>query len=158
MSNRLKIAGRYALDFLTAVIGPAVIIVPLRAAVPLQSTHSRIFEECCLSIFLAAALVVFCQRSWGRPVSKWVWIPATLLFAFGSVAFAGSDPKSAFFSDSNFWERFSGLDCGIDRWSCVDFYIFTVPLIRTISFSLAAYVWRAVPGSGAPRASFTRPQ
>jgi hypothetical protein len=147
MMRFAKIAGLYTLELILAIVGPTIIESPF---LPVHAPRARILSEWCLSIVIAALLGFLADRSrqpaesrwiWGpkafrgRRVSKWLWVTPALW----SVCYLWSSGRGLLVS-GRFWTHFSGFDCAIDRWSCIDFYACTVPLLRTIAFSLAAFL------------------
>lgn len=77
-------------------------------------------------------------RSWRSATEKWVWILPALWFAFRALPYAALHSHSVLSQDQGFWFHFSGAACGADISNCRDFYAFSVPLIRTLSYSAAA--------------------
>jgi hypothetical protein len=105
-----------------------------------HSPASMIAREWTCSILLAALLGYALQRRWGSSTAQWVWIPALLWLLYG---FSG-----AFYDVGEPLLTFTGLACAKGyKHYCPQFWIFSVPLIRTLAYSLAAHRSAQTAGS-----------
>jgi hypothetical protein len=100
-------------------------------------THSRasiILTEWIGSIVFAALLGDSVQRRWRTRTARWIWIPALLVFLF---ALAGGPAYPL----GNRWTAFSGIACAeAPGISCIQFTVFTIPLVRASTYSLVAFL------------------
>jgi hypothetical protein len=80
-------------NFIIAVISAALVVVPIRHAIPAQSRVALVWEECLLSIICAAVIGFGLWRTWRHPVAKWTWIFPSVSFAllFTMFSLPGSD-------------------------------------------------------------------
>ena len=99
-------------------------------------THSRasiILTEWIGSIFFAVLIGHSVQRRWRTRTARWIWIPTALLFSFGLI-------QGLRVPHGNPWLALSAI--GYVRAgdsSYFQFAIYTVPLVRTLAYSLAAF-------------------
>jgi hypothetical protein len=124
-------------NVLAAFIGTAVLESPISPLVKVfaHSAASMVIREWICSIALAALIGFLAQRRWKTNSARWVWVAGVLWFAFGLTQFG--DP----------WLTFSGIRCAEFRgYPCVAFWSFTVPLIRTIAYSIAAFLTARLSG------------
>ena len=139
-SSPWRAVGLFVIDTATAVIGPAVIETSIRRLFLPHSIPAIVLKEWCLSITLAAVMGWLMYRTWQSSTAQWIWVLAVLWFSFGALAFFGGPHESSvFFTGSTLWSNFSGIDCAGHPASCRDFFAFSVPLIRALSYSAAAW-------------------
>ncbi len=99
-----------------------------------HSPTSFITREWICSIIVAAILGALVRRGPGGSTARWIWIAGLLWFVFGLAGGIG-------FRVDNPWETFSGIACTEVRGiHCSIFWTFSVPLIRTCAYSLAASI------------------
>lgn len=96
-----------------------------------RSPASIIAREWICSVLLAALLGYAIERRWRSSAAQWVWIPALLWFLYG-LSGTSNDVGEPLLT-------FTGLACvkGYKHY-CQQFWMFSVPLIRTFSYSFAA--------------------
>ncbi len=130
----LRAGGTFLANALAAWIGTAI-LESLASSAIRPFTHSRsstVIREWICSIVLAALIGVLVQQRWKTSTAKWVWVAGLLWFTFGLAGGLG-------FPIGSPWRTFSGMACvetqGIP---CIQFWDFTVPLIRCASYSIAA--------------------
>ncbi len=141
VGRAFRAAGLLVLDLLGAVAVPGILEVTVWP-VPVHSVAAVVIKEWSLSIAFAAFMGFMMYRRWRSGTSKWVWILPALWFAFRAIPYAArSSANSVLSVDSGFWAHFSGAACGAaDIFNCRDFYAFSVPLIRALSYSAAAMI------------------
>lgn len=118
-------------NVLAAFIGTTVLESPISPLVKVfaHSAASMVIREWICSIALAALIGFSAQRRWKTNSARWIWVAGVLWLAFGLTQFG--DP----------WLTFSGIRCAEFRgYPCIAFWNFTVPLIRTIAYSIAAFL------------------
>lgn len=94
-----------------------------------------------LGAFLIALVVHLCLK---MTMAQWAWIMFLIWFACGVVEYLVMSSPSVMVSKPPFWLHFSGVNCVVrgGRAACYDFFIFSVPLLRGVSYSLAILIWR----------------
>jgi hypothetical protein len=133
MLRYLKFGGSSLINLAAAVIGTAILDTEVRRLIPTHTVAAIVWKEIILSVVCAAFIGFFMWRTWRNSASKWIWVPAALWFIFGYLVI----PRSV-----NVWGRLSGLssESVLSAPDVRTFFAFTIPLIRTISYSLGAYI------------------
>jgi len=134
--NRLRVGRQVVVvlvNWLAAIFGTVVIsdpfvrlLLPVRASVPLALAADSLELACSFTL----GILIYWR--WRRRESRWVWVPGLVLFGVGLVV-TGSWTLWAFWDVSKdpVWmtpER-------VVQWS-----VFTVPFLRTVGYSLGAYI------------------
>jgi hypothetical protein len=132
MSQVFKFGGSLIINLTIAVIGTAILNVPIRHAIPPHSIVALVWQESLFSIVCATGFGFSVWRSWSNPAAKWTWVLPTAWFAFGFLVVAGHDPVFG----RLFAPHSESVLYGPDARSFVrSFYAFTVPMIRGVSYS-----------------------
>jgi hypothetical protein len=150
MLRTLKFSGLLVVNVILALIGTAILNTPIGKVFPANSVVAVLWKEWILSI-ACAALIGFCmQRIWRNDVGKWTWILPALWFGIGFFLTIGTG--AMFF-------QFSGTGCanGIRPVECRNFFVFAIPFIRGVSYSLGAYVSSLIHGAHSPAESMMPP-
>lgn len=100
-----------------------------------------IAREWICSLVLAALLGYAIERRWPRSLGQWVWIPALLWLLYGLIGKSPFDVGEPLLT-------LTGMACvkGYQHY-CEQFWIFSVPLIRTAAYSFAAHISTQRPSS-----------
>ena len=139
VSRTFRVVGLFILDFLGAVVVPAILEGSVGRLIPVHSVAAVVVEEWCLSLPCAAFMGFMMYQFWRSGTSKWVWIAPALWFGLWAILYAARPyTHSVFSKNSGFWFHFSGAACAADVSNCRDFYCLTVPVIRSLSYSGAA--------------------
>ncbi len=105
--------------------------------------HSKVFlvlTDCLFAALAAAMIAISLHLVWRLVQARWAWVLFLLWFGSGAAFYllvaAPHGPGS------DFWKHFSGFNCALrgGRAACYDFFIFTVPLLRGVSYSLTAWL------------------
>jgi len=133
MLRSLKFCGLLLVNLAIAVVGTAILDTAVRRILPTSTVAAIVWKEMILSIVCAAFIGFFMWRTWRSSAAKWTWILAALWFAFGYLGIAGNE---------NVWGRLPGFSSGsvLTVPDVRTFFAFTVPLIRTISYSVGASI------------------
>src|SRR5579872_314619 len=133
MVRSLKFSGLVLVNLAIAVIGTAILETGVWRMLPTSTVGAIVWKEITLSIVCAAFIGFFMWRTWRSSAAKWTWIPAALWFAFGYLSIAGNGGA---------WGRLSGFSSGsvLAVPDVRTFLAFTVPLIRTFSYSVGASI------------------
>jgi hypothetical protein len=130
----LRGSAGFLANALTAVIGVSILTDVSWRIVKLftqSMTVAYVLTESIGGIVFAALLGVSVQRRWRTRTARWVWMPALLWFLFGLFGMMGRV--------GNPWLSFSGIACVREHGNlCIEFTIFTVPLVRASTYSLAS--------------------
>jgi hypothetical protein len=140
----------YLGHFLTAVIGTAILTTAFGRLIHPRSIGGFVAKEWILDILLAGLLGFFAYSISRSKVGAWVWVPTVVWFAFGTVSLIPIiRGQSALSPDRGFLYQISGSACaeGLRAVGCRDFIVFTLPLIRSIGYSVGVFVAMMVLGA-----------
>jgi hypothetical protein len=137
-SQFFRAAGVFVLDLIGAVIVPAMLEETVWRIIPVHSPQAVITKEWCLDLTVAAFMGFMMYRTWRSATSKWAWALPALWFAFRAVPYSARVHASVLSENQSFFHQFFGGSCASQEMDCRNFFSFSVPLIRSISYSLAA--------------------
>jgi len=141
ISRLPRTAGMFFLDLLGAVLVPAMVEGAVWRLLPVHSPLAVVVKEWCLDLTVAGFVGFMMYRSWHSATSRWVWALPALWFAFRAIPYAGvTHPSSVLSADESFWAHFSGGSCAARTMDCRDFFAFSVPFIRSVSYSASAWL------------------
>jgi hypothetical protein len=123
-----------------AVIGTAIISTSLGKLFHATSGGGVIRKEWILSLICAAAIGLMMYRTWRSRLGVWAWVLPSALFALGVLAV---------YPSGNYWYQLSGSGCAstVSLAECRYFFVFTVPFIRSIAYSVGTLLGlRVWPG------------
>jgi hypothetical protein len=148
--NRIRTALGFILNSAFAVVGPEIIGWPLLQQIPSSSPSEVIAKACVGNPLIAAVLGVLVQKLTQSKVVRWAWPLPLLSLAIGLLVryLSGGAALTA---------RFTGLACTdpIHTWDqCRDFFVFTLPILRAVPYSLAALATK--PGGWTKTADVTQ--
>ena len=132
----LKLGGLLLVNLAVAVIGTAILDTALWRVISSPSVTAMVWKELTFSIVCAAFIGFGMWRTWRNSAAKWTWILPAVWFAFGYLTIAGH---------GDVWGRLSGFGSG-SVLSAPDvryfryFFLFTVPVVRAVSYSAGAYL------------------
>jgi hypothetical protein len=132
MTRALRFCVFLILQFVVALIGTAITEHTLWRVIPAHSISAIVRKEVMLSVLCAASIGFSMRLAWRNDVAKWVWVLPAMWFGFRIVFSGGSGGT---------WQQFSGSGCVNGRHSlgCENFFVFTIPFVRGVSYSLAAW-------------------
>jgi hypothetical protein len=145
----------YLLNLLAAVMGTGVLEATANPLLNTITKHInaspatvRLGQIWLVGILCAGFIGFFVRRRWRTESAKWVWvIPALFVSLRVANLYASATPHSVFvqrplFSDIHFLRHFSGIDClyGLHSPGCTDFLLGTMPLMRCLAYSVAAFI------------------
>jgi hypothetical protein len=146
----LRDLGLYLGHFLTAVIGTAIVTTAFGMLYRPRSIGESVTRVWILDIVSAGLLGFFAYSISRSKVGAWVWVPTVIWFAFGTVSLIPIiRGQSALTPNRGFMHQISGSACaeGLRAAGCRDFIVFTLPLIRSIGYSLGMFVAMMVLGA-----------
>jgi hypothetical protein len=95
-----------------------------------------------LDFLCAAGLGFSISRLWKTKATTWTWVIPALWFALKFVPAALSGENQSVLVGRSVWSQFSGGEC-ISGWQslgCRNFLLFTLPLVRGVSYPMGAYL------------------
>jgi hypothetical protein len=136
----LRFIGAFALNLAIAILGTTLIESPIWSTWSqfgrARSVHGIEAREWFLSLMIAAMLGFFIGRR-RTATAIWVWTLPVAFFALGALMYSGRSSSSVLVG-GGFGEHFFAPSCSTDPHRCRDFFTFTVPAVRAVTYSLAA--------------------
>ncbi|SRR6266567_5457948 len=150
MLRALKFFGLLVVHVVVALIGTAILETAIGKVFPAHSLVAVLWKEWILSVACAAFIGFGMWRTWRSDLAKWAWLLTTVWFGLRLILAIGSGAV---------WFQFSGSGCGngIRSVECQNFFVFTIPFIRGVSYSLGAYVSSLVHNAQSPAESIVPP-
>lgn len=134
---RLKSLGWLVVHTLIALLGTAIVSTPFMKLIRPHSIFTILAKEYLIGCTCAFILGVALQHKWWTPVAKWTWCVPTIWLALRVVSvttFVGPHVS--------LWSQFSGSGCsfGFRNVGCRNWFLFTIPFVRCVSYSLGSCV------------------
>ena len=142
----LRFVAFIAANLLFALIGTAIFETTAGKFFQPRTLTEILWKEWTLSVVCASFLGFGVHRGWKNAAAKWTWILPSLWFLIRFVpALLSGASKSVFgfqYPNTSLWFQFSGLGCkeGSRALGCMNFLIFTIPLIRGFAYSFGSYL------------------
>jgi hypothetical protein len=132
MLSALKFFGLLVVNIIVAVIGTAILTTAIGKAFHGHSLGAILWKEWSLSIGCAAIIGFGMWRTWRSHVAQWTWVLPAVWFGVKFILAIGKGPLLF---------QFSGEACaeGVRPIGCINFFVFTIPFIRSVFYSLGAY-------------------
>jgi hypothetical protein len=131
----------FLLNFLVASLGTQLLTAPFDRALRSADVFYLIVSNDVLSGVAAFGLGWFVYRTRKSAEAKWIWVAGLCLFSYGAIHFALGQSSFSVLQPhqghSLSWEM-SGFGCRSDVESCRDWGLYTLQLLRTLSYSLGA--------------------
>jgi len=127
----VRTSGVFLLSLIEAVLGTAVVETSLYPLFPVNTPRALLLKEDLLSAAVAFALGCFVYK-W-QPPSKWVWVAGFFWFGLGALLVLAR-------GSTTIYQELSGIGCvyNVTNDSCSNYFLFTVPSLRAVSFSAGA--------------------
>jgi hypothetical protein len=138
----LRFGGILIFNVCVAVLGTAALEAEIGSAIRPRSIVGLLWKWWSLDLFCAALIGFLMWRTWKREASKWTWTLPAVWFGLRLTFAVLSRDQQSVLVGGGVWSQFSGADCG-NGWhpysGCANFFAFTAPFVRSISFSIGAY-------------------
>lgn len=128
--NALSFFGLLLLNVVVAVIGTAVLEATLGRIIPAHTVTAIFWKEIAVSVACATLVGFGMWRTWRSEAAKWTWVVPLLWFAFGLSVFAGH----------GIWGPLSFGSANNVAAEIRSFFLFTIPLVRAVAYSVGAYI------------------
>lgn len=142
MIRALRFLGLLIAHTVVAIIGPAIVEHAIWTLVPAHSVVGLLWKEIILGALSAACIGFGIWRAWRSSVAKWTWVLAVPWFVFGFLMVHGNVFGNLLPPPSG--SVLAGPDAS-------GFLAFSVPLIRTIFYSLGAHISSLLMRGGVTR-------
>ncbi len=144
MPRALRFVGLLLINVAAAVIGTAILDTTIGSAFHPHSIGGILWKEWVLSIGCATAIGFGMWRTWQSNVALWTWVLPAVWFAMKLLLALGKD--SLLF-------QFSGEACvnGVRPIGCINWFVFTLPFVRSVFYSLGAYASSAFHNAQRPQ-------
>lgn len=114
-----------------AVIGTALVTDVLWKLFRTHSVGGVIRKELILSFICSSAIGFLMYGMCRSRLGIWAWVLPTMWFALGMLSLLPS---------GGLWDQLSGADCVNGPNACRYFFLFTVPFVRSIAYSVGTLV------------------
>jgi hypothetical protein len=150
MRGALKFFGLLLVNIVVAVIGTAVLDTAIGKMFHAHSFSAILWKEWSVSIGCAAVIGFGMWRTWRSDVAQWTWVLPAVWFAIKFTLAIGRGPLLF---------QFSGEACveGVRPIGCINWFVFTIPFVRSVFYSLGAYVSSLLPSANSPTESIIQP-
>ena len=150
MLSALKFFGQLVVNIIVAVIGTAILTTAIGKALPVHSLDAILWKEWSLSIGCAAVIGFAMWPTWRSRAAPWTWVLPTLWFGVKFVLAIGRGPLLF---------QFSGEACvdGVRPGGCINWFVFSIPFVRSIFYSLGAYAASVFRDARHPEDATVRP-
>lgn len=140
----VKFGGMLIFNAVLAVLGTAALEGEIGGAIHPRSISGLLWKWWSLDLICAALLGFLVWRKWKMQASTWTWVVPAAWFGLGfTFALISREQQSVLADGHGLWYQFSGADCqnGYRAGSgCVNFWVFTAPCVRSVSYSIGAYI------------------
>ncbi len=130
----LRLVGTFVLNLVIAIFGTAIVESSVWSAWSqigrARSISGIEAREWFLSLTIAALLGIFVGRRWSK-TTVWVWTLPVAFFGLGALLYRVG---------GGFAEHFFAPNCLANPHDCRDFFVFTIPAARAVTYSLAAWL------------------
>lgn len=140
----IKFGGLLILNAFVAVLGTASLEAEIGSVIHPRSIVGLLWKWWSLDLFCAALIGFLVWRKWKTQATKWTWTLPAVWFVLRFVfALMSHHQPSVLIGGHGIWYQFSGADCqsGYRAGSgCVDYWAFTAPCVRGLTYSIGAYL------------------
>ena len=142
MLRGLKFCGALILHTIVALIGTAILEGATAKAFRPQALAGVLWKEWALSLLCAAVIGFFMWRTWRVSAAMWVWVLPSVWFSLAFVLALFTSHGRSVLVGGGLLSQFSGMGCeaGERALGCRNFFVFTIPFIRGVSYSVGAYL------------------
>ena len=151
MLKGLRFCGALILHTIVALLGTAVLETAIGKAFRAHSLAAVLWKEWILSLLCAGFIGFFMWRTWRAAAAMWVWVLPGIWFGLRFVLALFASHSPSVLVGGGLWDQFSGTTCdgGLRALGCRNFYVFTIPFVRGVAYSVGAVLssWVNKPAS-----------
>jgi hypothetical protein len=142
MPESLKFCGKLIVHTVVALLGTASMESAIGMAFRPQTLAGVLWKEWTLNLLCASVIGFFVWRTWKVSAAMWVWALSAVWFGFGLLLTLLTSHSQTVLIGGGFWSQLSGAACdeGVRAIGCLKFFLFTIPFIRSVSYSAGAYI------------------
>ena len=142
MTRALRFCGLLILNVCVAVFGTGVLESAIGNWYHPGSVSGIVLKTWCLSVLCAAAIGFSMWRTWTASATKWTWLLPSIWFVLRAMTLL---------TRGRLWAGLSGAGCqnGTHDPGCLNFFVFTIPFVRGLAYSVGAYLSSLVSAHGA---------
>jgi hypothetical protein len=131
VTRALRFCGLLILNVLAAVFGTGFLESAIGTLYHPATISGIVLKAWCLSVLCAALIGLLMWRTWRTSATKWAWLLPGMWFGFRTVTLI---------AHGRLWAQLSGVGCenGVHDIGCQNFFVFTIPSIRGLSYSIGA--------------------
>ena len=139
MSRLAVLVAPYLLNLLVAILGTELLQSMIVRYATLPPTFQVVRTEYLCSVLIPFGLGLSAYYTWQSSSAKWLWVAGVFWFGRGAILFwlEQRELVLAELRHPMIWEM-SGTGCAVYEPSCVDFIAYTIPLVRTVLYSMGA--------------------
>jgi hypothetical protein len=142
----LRAAAIYFLNLLLATIVTGVVRHPFMYFEVQSDPYFMLAREYILSALAGFGVGFSIYWTWRQKASKWVWAAGLLWFAYRAISLWTEQRGTPFGNPHGLLSQISGSNCSYTSvQSCLDAVNSSVPLVRTVFYSLGALCASPVP-------------
>jgi hypothetical protein len=141
-SPALRFGGVLLLNTCIAVVGTSAMAAEIGRAFHPHSLYSLVWKLWGLHVVCAMLIGYFMWRTRKAEATKWTWtIPALWLGLRLILALLSREHQSVLVT-GGVWPQFSGVECenGVRASGCLNLFVFTLPFVASVSYSIGAYL------------------
>ena len=137
---KLKFATFIVVHILIALLETAVAETEIGRFLRPHSLSGVLYKAWILNAICALLLEFSIHRLWKNLAAKWTWILPSLWFGLRFLPAFLSAGGHLFGPGISVWYQVSGLGCenGTRSLECKNFFVFTIPFIRAVTYSFRA--------------------
>jgi hypothetical protein len=131
MIKAFRAAGMFLGNFATAMLGTTLVVAPLHYLPRPHSAPAILLREDILSAVCAFGLGYIAYLKWKSESAKWLWTVGTFIFLLGAFHISQRAGGTLFF-------EVTGRGPRNDAANLLDWSVYTLLFVRTVSYSLGA--------------------
>jgi hypothetical protein len=137
----IRFGGILILNICVALLATAALETEIGGIFHPHSIAGVLWKFWSLDLLSPAIVGFFMWRTWKTEATKWAWALPAFWFGLRFIVALSSRGNQSVLWNESVWSHFSGADCanGVPSSGCTNFFVFTVPFVRGVSYSIGAY-------------------
>ena len=136
----LKFGGVLIFNTCVAVVGTSALAAEIGKIFHPHSLSSLLWKLWGLDVLCAMLIGFFMWRTWKTGATKWTWTLPAFWFGWRFILALLLREHQTVLMTGGVWSQFSGVDCanGVQQSGCVNLFVFTLPFVSGVSYSIGA--------------------